>query len=336
MVDKEIVRPVPDFAIWKIAAQASEKRSFAGCRLALRYDMSISWAMNRNDQRETMARSHTSLSAGILAAIRGKRVSLAGRDPAGERGDTVIASYNIHKCVGTDSRFDPGRTTEVISEIGADIIALQEADQRFGERAGLLDLERLHRDCHLIAVPIAAFSAKGHGWHGNVLLLREGAVAKVHQLKLPGVEPRGALVVDLDLKAGPLRIIAAHFGLLRHSRARQAEAIIAAISEAEERPTLLIGDLNEWRTGRRSALSYLSPVFDHAATAVPSFPSRFPLLALDRVMGSPHNLVTAVEVHNTPLARVASDHLPIKAYIDLKAALGGGGNLIEAVSAARP
>ena len=117
--------------------------------------------MNGNDQRETMASSHTSLSAGILAAIRGKRVSLAGRDPAGERGDTVIASYNIHKCVGTDNRFDPGRTTEVISEIGADIIALQEADQRFGERAGLLDLERLHRDCHLIAVPIAAFSVQG-------------------------------------------------------------------------------------------------------------------------------------------------------------------------------
>lgn len=296
--------------------------------------MSMSWMMNGNDQRETMASSHTSLSKGILAAIRGKRVSLAGRDPAGERGDTVIASYNIHKCVGTDNRFDPGRTTDVISEIGADIIALQEADQRFGERAGLLDLERLRRDCHLIAVPIAAFSAKGHGWHGNVLLLREGAVAKVHQLKLPGVEPRGALVVDLDLKAGPLRIVAAHFGLLRHSRARQAEAIIAAISEAEERPTLLIGDLNEWRMGRRSALSSLSPIFDHAATAVPSFPSRFPLLALDRVMGSPHNLVTAVEVHNTPLSRVASDHLPIKAYIDLKAALGEG-KPVEAVSAAQ-
>nr|WP_275791071.1 endonuclease/exonuclease/phosphatase family protein [Rhizobium gei] len=256
-----------------------------------------------------------------MAAIRSKRVVLAGRETPGERGDTVIASYNIHKCVGTDGRFDPGRTTEVISEIGADIIALQEADQRFGERAGLLDLERLHRDCHLISVPISAFSSKGHGWHGNVLLLREGVVARVHQLTLPGVEPRGALVVDLDLKAGPLRIIAAHFGLLRHSRARQAEAILKAISEAEERPTLLIGDLNEWRLGRRSALSSLSPVFDHAATAVPSFPSRFPLLALDRVMGSPHSLVTGVEVHNTPLARIASDHLPIRAYIDLKSAM---------------
>ncbi len=269
-----------------------------------------------------MTSPHKSISGGILSALRGKRVSLAGRDPSGDRGDTVIASYNIHKCVGIDKRFDPGRITEVISEIDADIIALQEADQRFGERAGLLDMERLHRDCHLVSVPISAFSPKGHGWHGNVLLLREGVVAKVHQLKLPGVEPRGALVVDLDLKIGPLRIIAAHFGLLRHSRAQQATAILNAISEAEDRPTLLIGDLNEWRMGRRSALASLSPKFDHGATAVPSFPSRFPVLALDRVMGSPHNLVTAVEVHNTPLARVASDHLPIKAFIDLKGALG--------------
>ena len=52
-------------------------------------------------------------------------------------------------------------------------------------------------------------------------------------------------------------------------------------------------------------------------------------------MGSPHNLVTAVEVHNTPLSRVASDHLPIKAYIDLKAALGEA-KPAQAVSAAQP
>ncbi|MCG5484995.1 MAG: EEP domain-containing protein, partial [Sinorhizobium meliloti] len=44
----------------------------------------------------------------------------------------------------------------------------------------------------------------------------------------------------------------------------------------------------------------------------------FPLLPLDRVLGNPHHLVTSVAVHDTPLARVASDHLPVKASIDLK------------------
>lgn len=278
----------------------------------------------------------TSLSAGLLAAFRGKRFVPAPREHVGGQGDLLIASYNIHKCVGTDKRFDPGRITEVIAEINADVIALQEADQRFGERAGLLDMERLKRDCNLVSVPISAFSPKGHGWHGNVLLLREGVVGKVHQLKLPGVEPRGALVVDLDLKAGPLRIIAAHFGLLRHSRAQQARAILAAISEAEKRPTLLMGDLNEWRMGRRSALKTLAPVFNHSFSVVPSFPSRFPVLALDRVMGSPHTMVTAVEVHNTSLARVASDHLPIKAFIDMKAAVNADAAASNTIAVSQP
>ncbi len=141
----------------------------------------------------------------------------------------------MHKCVGVDRRFDPERTASVIAEIDADIIAIQEADKRFGERSGLLNLDVLERDCGLVPVPITALSSTGHGWHGNMIMIRKGAVGGVRQLRLPGVEPRGALVVTLD-----------------------------------------------------------------------------------RALGHPHDLVTSVEVHDTPLARIASDHLPIKAHIDLK------------------
>lgn len=268
-----------------------------------------------------MRQPHTSLRAGILAAIRSRNDATDATALTAQDGKAVIASYNIHKCVGTDKRFDPDRIIDVICEIDADIIALQEADQRFGERAGLLNLDRLRDECRLLPVPITAHSEKGHAWHGNVLFFREGVVKDVHQLRLPGIEPRGALVVDLDLAAGPLRIIAAHFGLLRHSRAQQAAAIVAALDAAEDKPTLLMGDLNEWRLGTRSSLRWLSPRFDPEVATVPSFPSRFPVLALDRVMGSPHNLVESVEVHNTPTARVASDHLPIKAHVDLNRAM---------------
>ncbi|HSX74004.1 MAG TPA: endonuclease/exonuclease/phosphatase family protein [Shinella sp.] len=256
------------------------------------------------------------MPAALLAAIRNRR---GHRPPENNRpGDTVIASYNVHKCVGVDRRFDPERTARVITEIDADIIAIQEADKRFGERSGLLDLAILERDCGLLPVPITALSSTGHGWHGNMILIRKGAVGGVRQLKLPGVEPRGALVVTLDLPVGKLRLVAAHFGLLKRSREQQAMAILASVAEEEEMPTLLVGDLNEWRVGRRSSLSRLQPTFDPASGAVPSFPSRFPVLALDRALGHPHDLVTSVEVHDTPLARVASDHLPIKAHIDLK------------------
>ena len=113
-------------------------------------------------------------------------------------GSAVFASYNIHKCVGVDRRFDPDRVMAVIGEIAPDVIALQEADRRFGDRAGLLDLPRLARDTGLVPVPVTN-GHRGHGWHGNVVLVREGAVKHLHQIALPGLEPRGALVVDIDL-----------------------------------------------------------------------------------------------------------------------------------------
>ncbi|WP_439271126.1 endonuclease/exonuclease/phosphatase family protein [Pseudochrobactrum sp. HB0163] len=254
----------------------------------------------------------------VLKAIRNRR----GHRPLSDNnphGDTVIASYNVHKCIGIDKKFNPDRTAQVIAELNADIVAIQEADKRFGERSGLLNLQELERNCGLLPVPIQTMSPSGHGWHGNLLLIRQGLVRNIHQVNLPGVEPRGAVIADIDLDEGPLRVIAAHFGLLKHSRSRQAETLLSMVREDKERPTILIGDLNEWRVGKGSSLATLQPVFNLAAGAVPSFPSRFPVLALDRILSHPQKLVTSVEVHNTPLSRIASDHLPIKAHLNLKA-----------------
>lgn len=228
--------------------------------------------------------------------------------------DLSVASYNIHKGVGTDRRRDLARTAAVIAEIGADILALQEADTRFGTRTGLLDLESLRRDLGLIAVPLEGVGA-AHGWHGNLLLVRNALVQEVHQLILPGLEPRGALVTDLVIAGQPLRIVNAHLGLLSASRAAQARALIDKISQMEGRPTLLLGDLNEWRGGG-AALQTLAKHFE-IAHAHPSFPSRYPLLALDRMMVSPHGELLDVTTHDSPLARRASDHLPIKARLRL-------------------
>ena len=49
-----------------------------------------------------------------------------------------FASYNIHKAVGLDGRRDPERILTVLKEVDADVIALQEADRRFGRREGKL------------------------------------------------------------------------------------------------------------------------------------------------------------------------------------------------------
>ena len=265
-------------------------------------------------RRKTRVRKNR-VRATILSALRqDQRRYLSSAAPA--HASTLIASYNVHKCVGTDQRFDPDRVASVIGEIGADVVALQEAEQRFGERNAVLDFRQLERDHGLIAVPPRDESRR-HGWHGNVLLFREAVVRDMHPLRLPGVEPRGAIVADIDLDVGPLRIVAAHLGLLRHSRARQAEAILTTVCARNERPTLLLGDLNEWRLSDRSSLRGFDPHFGPLGADLPTFPSRFPLLALDRILGNPQSMISRIEVHNTPLARVASDHLPIKARIDV-------------------
>jgi endonuclease/exonuclease/phosphatase family metal-dependent hydrolase len=267
-----------------------------------------------------MRKKKESLRASILESLKNRKKShpkSAGRLDRPE--GTLIASYNVHKCVGADRRFDPERTSRVIHEIDADVIGLQEADTRFGERTGILDLRRLERETGLIPVPIAGVT-KAHGWHGNVVLFKQGTVRDVHQINLPGLEPRGALIAELELaRGGSLRIIAAHLGLLHRSRAQQTRLIVDLMNDGSETPTILLGDLNEWRLGDRSSLNTFQSAFGPLPPAVPSFPSTLPLLALDRIMANRRGMISAVEVHDSPLARIASDHLPIKAMVSLEA-----------------
>jgi endonuclease/exonuclease/phosphatase family metal-dependent hydrolase len=226
-----------------------------------------------------------------------------------------VASWNIHKGVGGDRRRDLGRTAAVIGEIAPDIMALQEADSRFGTRRGLLDLEAMGRDHGLMAVAVPD-SGPAHGWHGNVLLLRRAEVQEVHRIGLPGLEPRGALIVDLHHDGRPLRVIGAHLGLLKRSRADQARHLRALLADMADRPVLLMGDLNEWRPGGGTALQPLARHFT-STVALPSFPARYPLLALDRMMASAPARLSDAAVHASPLARRASDHLPITARLHL-------------------
>ena len=248
------------------------------------------------------------------APIGQKRPTHDGHDPA---LTISVASYNVHKCVGVDGVFDPGRILNVVLELGADIVALQEADQRFGSRRGLLDLKALYEKGGYRSVLDQGSRRLSHGWHGNVILYREGSgkVSNVHKMTLPGFEPRGAVLVDFDFADLPLRIIGAHLGLLKSSRARQAEAILNAAHPVDDRAVILLGDTNEWRTGGRSALKPFDPHLSDVDMTIASFPSRFPLWPLDRVLTNKHVTVYEMQAVETELSRVASDHLPVKAVI---------------------
>lgn len=237
-----------------------------------------------------------------------------------------IASYNIHKCVGADGVFDPDRIAAVIGEIDADILAIQEADRRFGDRAGLLDLAAIARRTGLRAVSRRARDA-GHGWHGNLLLVRGGDLAAVRRIALGGVEPRGALIADLAFGRAELRVVATHLGLLRSARRLQVAQIYAALAKAgDPRQVVMLGDLNEWR---RTALHGCAGSFAPEPRGVASFPARFPLLPLDRIIARPRRILSGFAVHDTPLARRASDHLPVTARLHLDARAGMDGTRVD-------
>ena len=228
--------------------------------------------------------------------------------------EITVASYNIHKGVGRDWRRDLGRTAAVIAEIGADILALQEVDTRFGTRKGLLDLDALQRDLDLVAVPLDQ-TGPAHGWHGNLLLVRKALVQQVHKLILPGFEPRGAMVTDLQINGQALRVVNTHLGLLPSSRSAQARAIVAALAQLPERPLLLMGDLNEWARNAAMFRTLASRV--SILTPPPSFPARFPLLRYDRIFSCDRGRLLDLAPHDSALARSASDHLPMRARLQL-------------------
>jgi len=226
-----------------------------------------------------------------------------------------VATWNIHRGRGAGGRFRPGRVTEVLAEIGADLVALQEAQHWLRPVRGMLDADAIERDCGLVPLPVTGRAGE-QGWRSNVVLVprRARLLRPAVGLRLGGWEPRGAILAELDLGAGAVRVVAAHLSLGAATRRAQGAAILAALDEGPPLPALVMGDFNEWRAGG-SALGVLAARFGPAPRA-PTFPSFRPTLSLDVILGWPRGLVSGLTVHDTPAARRASDHLPLVARVE--------------------
>lgn len=226
-----------------------------------------------------------------------------------------VASYNMRKAIGTDRRRRPERTLQVLAEIDADVIALQEADRRFGPRAAVLTAHLLAEHSDWKPVPLGARAAS-MGWHGNALLVRkEAQILDCEAIHLPALEPRGAVMADVRVKGQALRVIGMHLDLSGLWRRRQALAIIAHLhASTHARPTVLMGDLNEWRP-QGGCLGDFAHHFNLADTGR-SYHARRPVARLDRIMATPELRITGAGVHDSPAARTASDHLPVWATIE--------------------
>jgi endonuclease/exonuclease/phosphatase family metal-dependent hydrolase len=226
-----------------------------------------------------------------------------------------VASYNIRKAMGTDRRRVPLRILAVLNEVDADVVALQEADRRFGARLAALPVAMIEHHSPYTVVDVAA-RAGSIGWHGNALLVRKGIkVGHVARLTLPTLEPRGAVMADLTIDGAPLRVVGMHLDLSGLHRRRQGHAITAALAERDPCPTIVMGDTNEWRP-HAGCLVDFARLLRIAPTGA-SYHSRRPVGRLDRIMVDHDTRIAACGVHHSPLATRASDHLPVWADVEL-------------------
>lgn len=226
-----------------------------------------------------------------------------------------VATYNVHGCVGTDGRMDPDRVGLVIRQTGASIVGLQEVDCLRALPDGTDQLERLAHITRMTPVP-GPTRKRGPGYFGNALLTTHHVVqVERSDLSVPGREPRGLLVVELAVAGQLIQVAVTHFGLDGMERQRQVEYLLELLSERITQPFVLLGDFNEWRP-RATTLVELHTLFGYAPPAR-SFPSRFPVFALDRIWVHPRSCLSKVHALRTASARLASDHLPVTARVEL-------------------
>ncbi|MBT0962813.1 endonuclease/exonuclease/phosphatase family protein [Denitromonas iodatirespirans] len=223
-----------------------------------------------------------------------------------------FASYNVHRCVGVDGRHAPARILAVLKALGADAIALQEVEATRDESLDCLRHWSRELQMQVVYGPTMAYE---NTQYGNALLTRlPVAQSRRLDLTLHRREPRGAIIARLEHGDQLLGVIATHLGLRPYERRHQVQQILAQLDDEPALPRVLMGDINEWLLWGRP-LRHLHRYF----SAVPhrrSFPSRWPLFALDRIWVKPRMSLRRIDTHRTPLTRIASDHLPLVADID--------------------
>jgi endonuclease/exonuclease/phosphatase family metal-dependent hydrolase len=228
-----------------------------------------------------------------------------------------VATYNIHRCRGMDGRTMPERTIEVLSNLNADIIALQEVIGAGPDDSG-----------H--AAEIGA--ALGMGWvmasvrhlrlhqFGNVILSHFPIRHHYeYNLSWRTCEARGCQRADIVIDDRILHLFNVHLGTAFRERKDQAERLASIVHDARTQPPkILLGDFNEWSRG------FATHVLTEKLQAIDlsvhlrrrrTYPGILPLLHLDHIYYEGEVEIVGVEVPRTRKSLMASDHLPFLAEL---------------------
>jgi len=203
----------------------------------------------------------------------------------------------------------------VLREIDADVIGLQELDSH-SEPGSVSEQMLILSDALEMAAAPGLTIVSEERRYGNALLTRAKllAVRRV-DISVCSFEPRGILDADLRVGTTCLRVLVTHLGRNRLERRWQSARLLDVLADGPGGPAVLTGDLNEWWPVS-SGMRAIRRVLPQAKT-VRSFPAGFPLLSLDQIRARPPARIRTLWSHRSPLSRVASDHLPVVAELEV-------------------
>jgi endonuclease/exonuclease/phosphatase family metal-dependent hydrolase len=241
-----------------------------------------------------------------------------------------IMTYNVHRCRGRDRQYSPQRIADVIASAKPDIVALQELDVGRARSGGVDQAEILAAALGMRAQFHPALTVMEEQYGDAILtacpsrLVKTGALPGVQPLQ--GLEPRGALWAAITVGGSELQVINTHLGLVSRERRKQVDCLLSEEwlgNEGCGDAVMLVGDFNMQPRSRsyrkltgRLRDAHRSRNKHYQAT----FPARFPTLRIDYAFAGPGIHVTHVETVRTPLARIASDHLPLVVDFEVESA----------------
>ena len=240
-----------------------------------------------------------------------------------------ILTYNVHRCVGVDRRLDVPRIAAVIADCEPDIVCLQELDVGRARTQGVDQAHAIAEQLNMSFHFNCAMRVEEEQYGDAILtglperLIRAGALPTV--TGVPGLEPRGALWIEVEIDGRPVNILNTHLGLVPREQRLQAAALAGKDwLGACEGPTLLVGDFNATSLTRpyRQLTSRMRDAQRHCGLerSIKTFPSAFPAIRIDHCFISDEIRVSRVFAPYHPLSRMASDHLPQVIDFEVEAA----------------
>lgn len=242
--------------------------------------------------------------------------------------DVVLrcGTWNVHRAKGSDGKVDAERVLRAINAdlvpLGLDILALQEADEERRPHKRILDAARISALTGLTCAhdrPALRWGAQSDGFLGNILFLSD-RFKRTHSdvIDLPGHCHRGAVSIETVIDEYPLRIMTLHLSLSQTLRIVQMRTIGQFLCRRPVMQTVMLGDFNEWRSWGGLMFHRRIVGIKMHGPAKATFPSKRPILPLDRILSDVPGAVSGVEIVSSGCAISASDHLPLTGFVKLK------------------